>query len=173
MPWMPFVMAGMAAVTAAINIKQSSDASTAAKEQGKILQAQGVARGVQIERQGDRLISSQIAASGAGGGIPTMGSDLELQLETARETRMRYLDEVYAAQLGKWGKNQEARNHQQDIWGAGFKGVSSMIGAYASFGGLSGGGRPAGVEGPTMADGSFYSQSSGVMGSSFFRTRRH
>ena len=99
-------------------MKQSSDASLAAKEQGKILQAQGVARGVQIERQGDRLISSQIAASGAGGGVPGMGSDLELQLETARETRMRYLDEIYAGQLGKWGKDQEANRHQQDMYGA-------------------------------------------------------
>jgi hypothetical protein len=102
-----------------------------------------------------------------------MGSDLELQLETARETRMRYLDEVYAAQLGKWGKDQEANRHQQDIWGAGFKGVSSMLGAYASYGGFSGGGvRPEGVEGPSMADGSFYS-SRGVMGQSFFRSRRY
>ena len=164
----------MAAMGALVAIKQSSDAASAAKEQGKILQAQGRARGAQIERQGDRLISTQIAASGAGGGIPTMGSDFELQLETARETRMRFLDEVYAAQLGKWGKDQEAQRHQLDMWSSAFKGGASVYGALYGGGvlGGGGGGRPEGVEGPSMADGSFYS-SRGFMGSSLGRTRRY
>ena len=168
---MPWVAAAMAAMGAIIAIKQSADASKVAKEQGDIALAQGKARGAQIERQGDRLISTQIAASGAGGGIPTMGSDLELQLETARETRMRQLDEVYAGQLGQWGKDQEVRGHQMDMWSAGFKGGASIAGAFAG-GGSVPTGRPEGVSGPTMADGSFYSGSGGFMSSAFGRTRR-
>jgi hypothetical protein len=146
----------MAAVTAVIQIKQSGDAAKAAKEQGDILAAQGVARGAQVERQGDRLISSQIAASGAGGGVPTMGSDLDLQLETARETRMRQLDEIYAGQLGKWGKEQEASRYEQDQFTAGIKGASSAVGS------LYGGG----VLGGTVPN------ATGTMGSSYGRTRR-
>jgi hypothetical protein len=160
-------MAAMAAVTAAIQVKQSGDAADAAKKQGDILQAQGVARGAQIERQGDRLISSQLAASGAGGGIPSLGSDFELQLETARESRMRQLDEVYAGALGKWGKDQEAVRHQQDQWTAGIKGVGNVLGS------LYGGGVIGGGSGPGSVAGASVPSSSGFMGSSYGRTRRY
>ena len=56
-----------------------------------------------------------------------MGSDLDLQLETAREARMHHLDEVYAGQLGKWGKDQDANRHQQDMFSAGVKGAGHVF----------------------------------------------
>ena len=105
---------------AASSFTRARNAARSAEKQGEMAMRQAEARAQQIERQAERALSSQLAASGASGVIPVLGSDLEVQLETAREFELARLDELYSGRIKKYNAKGRAQDFRR-------QGTSSLI----------------------------------------------
>ncbi len=104
----PFVMM---AVQAAMSISQSIQAQRAADAQSKIAMDQAKLQAQQVEREGARVLSSDVAGAGKGGVVPTTGSPAAVYLQNARDIELRRLDELYAGKIGVF--NARSRNAAQ------------------------------------------------------------
>lgn len=75
--------------------------------------------------KGKRLIGSQVAAGGASGIVPTEGSPAEVALQSARDSELRALDELFQGKVQATNFKNEANLYKQQATASIFGGLAN------------------------------------------------
>jgi hypothetical protein len=133
-------MAWVAVVAAVIQtvseISQNLQNANRANKEGKIAMDQANQSYQAVERQSDDLFSTQLQQSGASGFAVT-GSPVDVMLESAREMRLKALDELYIGKINKYKSKMQAEGYKSAAMWAGIAGIPKAVSAYYTAGGSS------------------------------------
>src|SRR5436309_3529 len=121
-----FIGMGGQALSTIMNVASGFRNASIARKEGDIAIDQSQLNAQQIQKQGNRATSTQFAAAGASGVVPTEGSPIDVILETQRETALRKADELYAGKIGKFNATQKANTLQMDAFGNFFSGIGKL-----------------------------------------------
>jgi hypothetical protein len=97
--FLPFLELGGQIGTGLLNFGAGMKGASAAAAQGDTAMAEARLKALQIDRQGSRVLSSQFAAAGASGVVPTTGSTVAVQLDTARDISLDKLNTLYEGKI--------------------------------------------------------------------------
>ena len=130
---LPLIMGTIGTVGQVVtNIGSSLRNARAAEQEGKAEMALARTEEAQSRRRSAMIIGKQTAQAAAAGLDTTMGTPLEIALDSAEQAELEALNIRYQGKLSKYGRQQQAAGYRAQIPGAIFKGAAQQGEIFAS-----------------------------------------
>jgi hypothetical protein len=129
LPFLPMIMQGAGAI---FSIVQGITGANNANAQGDIAMQQAKLQAQQVDREGARVLSADVAGAGKGGVVPTTGSPAAVNLQNARDIELRRLDELYQGKVAKYEAGIRANNSLMSGIGGALKPLGLLGSSFAN-----------------------------------------